>query len=54
MPRAAFGFLLPALLAGFLGFFVLTGTWSTVAKIVCLGFVALFVLGLVTNRPARV
>lgn len=54
MPRVAFSFLLPALLVGFLGFFVLTGTWSTIAKILCLAFVALFFLGLVTNRQARV
>ena len=47
-------FLIIALLAGILGFGVIAGTAATIAKVLFLVFLALFVVSLLRGRKPRV
>ncbi len=53
MLRAAFAFLILALIAAVLGFSGLAGTSSSIAQLLFGVFLVLFLVGLVIGRPAR-
>jgi len=54
MLRAAFAFLILAVIAGCLDLTGLAGTASYIAKVLFVVFLVLFVLGLVAGRRVRV
>ena len=53
MLSAAVAFLILALIAGVLGFSVLAGTASSIAQILFVVFLVLFVIGLVAGRRVQ-
>ncbi len=50
MLHYALVFLILAIVAGFLGFGVVSGTAANIAWILCVVFIVLFLIGLVTGR----
>jgi uncharacterized membrane protein YtjA (UPF0391 family) len=50
----ALTFLVIALIAGALGFGVVSGTAATIAKILFFVFLVLFIIGLLTGRRGRI
>jgi uncharacterized membrane protein YtjA (UPF0391 family) len=54
MLRSPFFFLFAAVIAAAVACSDVSGTWSTIAKILFVVCLLLFLVGLVTNRPTRV
>lgn len=50
MLQYAFIFLILAIIAGILGFGVVSGTAAWIAEVLCVVFIVLFLIGLLTGR----